>query len=111
MTKIIWQKDVFRIIERPDELYRIEDLKGDCFDPSIHDDIDVEELKKQELSFENKVFNEGVFGYVLEKWNPEVDKGWETIESCWGFVGAFNDQLNNHYIVNELMIASLDYDN
>lgn len=29
-----------------------------------------------------------VYGFVLEKWNPEPGIGWEETESCWGFFGS-----------------------
>jgi hypothetical protein len=47
-----------------------------------------------------------VFGYALEKWNHEVDKGWATLDSCYGFVGDYDENeghKNNHYIVDEFV--------
>lgn len=97
----------YRILEIYDEttLYDLENLKGDCFNPEVNPDIDIEELKKQEKAFEKKVYNEGVYGYVLEKWNPEPGIGYEHLDSCWGFVGQYdeNSEEYNHYIVEELM--------
>jgi hypothetical protein len=46
------------------------------------------------------------YGYVLEKWNPEPGKGFEEVDSCFGFVGQYSPKdssgLFDHYIVNEL---------
>ena len=42
-----------------------------------------------------------VYGYVLEKWNGEIDKGWEDVDSCFGFVGEYDEHSNNHSIVEE----------
>jgi len=43
-----------------------------------------------------------IFGYVLEKWNPEIDKGWEPVDNCFGFVGPYGTD-NQHYIVDEFI--------
>jgi hypothetical protein len=102
---ILYQVGPFRIIEVLDETYSLDNLKGDCFNPIENPDIDADELKKQELAFEREVDNEGVFGYVLQVWNPEVDAGWEHVDSCFGFVGAFNRESNNHYIFDELLLT------
>lgn len=99
MKTTILQVGQFRIVEIPDMLYNIEDLKGDSYCPITNPDIPAEQLKKEERKFELDVDACGVFGYVLEKWNPEVGKGWEHVESCWGFVGTHD--MNNHYIVHE----------
>lgn len=99
MIDIIWQENNFRIIEVNDCFWKIEDLKGDCFNQKVNSDIDPKQLEKEEISFQNKVNEEGIFGYVLEKWYPEVDTGWTEIDSCYGFVGKYQDY--NHYIVSE----------
>lgn len=92
----------FRIVEIEDETYSLEDLKGDCYNPDVNPDIP--DLSEQERKFERTVENEGVFGYVLERWNPEPGTGYEHVDSCWGFVGMYNPEIefNNHYIVEEL---------
>jgi hypothetical protein len=100
----------YRIIELFDEAYNLENLKGDCFNPEVNTDIDAELLAKDERRFEQRVHNEGVFGYVLEKWNPEAGKGYEHIDSCWGFVGQYEAGAEDyeHYIVKELIQLTLE---
>jgi hypothetical protein len=82
----------------------MENLKGDCFNPKVNTDIPEEVLKNGEREFEELVNQEGVFGYVLERWNPKPGIGWEHIDSCWGFVGQYSesDERFNHYTVEEL---------
>lgn len=94
----------YRIVEHEDQSATMEDLKGDCFSPAANPDIDPFHLKAEEQHFEDLVNHEGVFGYVLEKWNSEPSKGYEHVNSCWGFVGQYSesDKTFNHYIVDEL---------
>lgn len=101
--KVILKKGKYRILEIRDIYYNLDDLKGDCFKPEVNPDADLAQLKKQELAFDRLVENEGVFGYRLEKWLPDVDMGWTSIDSCWGFVGRFDESEEkfNHYIVDE----------
>lgn len=94
-------KNSFRIVEIEDISYNLDDLKGDSFNPKHNPEIDPDELKRQEKSFEKEVNEDGVFGYVLEQWNPSVGVGWENKDSCWGFVGRYDEKTNNHYIVEE----------
>ena len=99
----------YRIIEHEDDSdeYMLATLKGDCFDPSVNPEIDPLIMLKEEREFERKVESEGVFGYALERWNPAIGKGWEHVDSCWGFVGAYDSTVPefNHYIVAELESA------
>lgn len=101
MDKIIFKQGPYRIVEIQDQYYDIDGLKGDCFCPSTNNDIDLNVLKKQEQDFENNVYNNGVFGYILEKWNPEIGIGYEVINSCYGFIGTH--AIENHYIVSEFL--------
>lgn len=107
--RIIYESEdsQWRIIETPDEYVSFEDLKGDCFDFEKSGYTGTrEELKQEEKDFEDFVNREGVFGYTLERWNPLPNKGWEHVESCWGFVGQYSPQDKSgkfdHYIVEEL---------
>jgi hypothetical protein len=104
MNRIIYQKGNYRIVELEDTVHFVDDLKGDMFNPECCPDIHIDDLKKQEKEFEQIVSYHGVYGYSLERWNPKIDKGWEHIDSCWGFVGEYNenDDQFNHYIVEEL---------
>ena len=76
--KVLFKKDNYRIIE--------------IFD----DNYDEYNFNSQEY---NLAISKGVWGYELQKWNPEVDKGWEHVDSCYGFIGNFKEE--NHYIVDE----------
>lgn len=102
--RIIYQKHNFRIIERLEECYDMENLKGDCFNPKVITEIDAAELKRQEIKFEKEVYENGVYGYELQVWNSEIDTGWTFIDSCYGFVGSYDSKSEsyNHYIVDEL---------
>lgn len=94
----VYQKREYRITRHYDESYNIGDLKGDIYNPGVNPNLDPEKLKREEREFEKMVNDEGVYGYVLEKWNPATDKGWEQVDSCFGFVG-FN--WDDHYIIDE----------
>lgn len=103
--RVIKEFKNYRIIELPDLHADIKDLKGDCYNFEASGYTGTrEELLKEEKAFEDLVNREGVFGYVLEKWNPEIGAGWEHVDSCWGFVGQYSptDETFNHYIVKEL---------
>lgn len=109
MKHVIFEKQNYRIVEHVEDDFDIETLKGDVFNPKhikeMHGDSKtIEQLREEEIKFEKLVNDVGVYGYVLEKWNPEIGLGWEHVDSCWGFVGRFNekDARFNHYIVNEL---------
>lgn len=103
-NRVVYQSEnkKFRIVEHADPDVDMENLKGDCYNPDVNPDIP--NLKEQEREFERTVEREGVFGYVLERWNPSPGIGWEHIDSCWGFVGMFNESIefNNHYIIAEM---------
>lgn len=104
MSKIVFESGVYRILEILDEFANIDDLKGDCYNPEVNSDISPELLEEQEREFEQKCYDEGVFGYILEKWNPEVGQGWEHVDSCFGFIGNYENE--GHYIVDELASAT-----
>ena len=97
----IYQLGNFRIQELKDADYCFDDLKGDMYDPSLYTDFDKEVLREEERAFERLVEQEGVYGYILERWNPDVGCGWEEIDACWGFVGCHATQ--GHYIVEEFI--------
>jgi hypothetical protein len=101
---VLFVKQNFRIVEVSDELQNIDDLKGDTYNPQANPDIDPAILAKQEQRFESVVYIEGVYGYILEKWNPEVGIGWEHVDSCFGFVGRYSATRKDfdHYIVGEM---------
>jgi hypothetical protein len=103
-NKVIHKQGSFRIIEIPDEYYNLDDAKGDSFCSRTNPNISAEILKEEELKFERLVETEGMFGYVLERWNPEIDVGWEHVDSCWGFVGSYDPKHKdfNHYIIDEM---------
>lgn len=95
----------YRIVERFDQCAELEDLKGDTYNPKAHPEIPLETLRQEEKDFEDLVEREGVFGYILETWNPEPNHGWEHVDSCWGFVGQYSesDPTFKHYIIDEMI--------
>ena len=107
-NRIIFETEnkAYRIVEIPDCDVDLDNLKGDTYNPKVNTDIDSIELKRQEREFEDLVSREGVFGYALERWNPEPGIGYEHVDSCFGFVGSYSPSdrsgLFNHYIVDEL---------
>lgn len=104
---VLFQQGPWRITEIEDPFADLSSLKGDCYDPRCNPDISPEQLALEEREFEKRVQDEGVYGYLLEKWNPEVDKGWQHVDSCFGFIGNYNSIENDHYIVNELINTAL----
>jgi hypothetical protein len=100
------EDSLFRIVEINDTDYDLENLKGDCYSIEANPDVDAEKLKQQEKQFDALVEREGVFGYVLERWNPKPGRGYEHLDSCFGFVGQYSDSdasgTFNHYIVQEM---------
>jgi hypothetical protein len=99
----------YRIIQEHDLDYDLDDLKGDCFKPDevwvrMGCALLIEQRAQEEHEFEQRVLNEGVYGYVLEKWNAKPGKGYEHVDSCWGFIGAYceGDKDCEHYIVEEM---------
>lgn len=96
---------VFRIIEHVDSVASLEDLKGDTFNREVNPDIPEERMAREERVFEELVEREGVFGYVLEKWNPRPGVGYQPVDSCWGFVGHYSesDPTFKHEIVEEML--------
>ncbi len=101
--RVIFKSGKYRIVEIEDTEPSMECLKGDCFNFEAAGYTGTrEKLAKEEKKFEKLVCDEGVFGYRLEKYNEYWE--WEEIDSCWGFVGQYNqkNKLFNHYIVEEL---------
>lgn len=109
IAQIDTNKHAYRVIEVEDADWLYENLAGDAFNPRVNTDISPEELARQEQEFIDLINNEGVYGYVLERWNPSPDKGWEHVDSCWGFVGrySFSEPKFKHYIVDELIQAAM----
>lgn len=106
--RIIWtsKDETYRIVEHADLDFSFDDLCGDCFDFERSGYTGTrEELAKELEDFKDLVNREGVYGYVLEHWNPKPNQGWEHIDSCWGFVGQYSpsEPTFNHYIVEEMI--------
>ena len=104
MYKVLYtsQNKMHRILEVENHFFNLEDLEGDSFDSKVNPSLDAQFLKFEQNAFRRDVLYKGVYGYVLEKWNPEPDQGWQHLDSCWGFVGQYNENSNRHYIVKEL---------
>lgn len=73
-----------RIVEMPDCHVCMDDLKGDCFNPDVNENINRNRLAIEEREFEDRVSREGVWGYRAECWNGEE---WIETDSIFGFVG------------------------
>jgi len=103
----------FRILEIVDETSTLDDLKGDTYEPESHPDIPAEQLECAEREFNALVEIDGVFGYVLEKWDASPGAGYTHVDSCWGFVGAYSetDPERMHYIVEELKSQTKETEN
>ena len=100
MKNVIFRMNGYRIVEVREGNIDMDMLKGDCYNSVVNPDMCPVQLKEEEVQFERKCYNDGVYGYVLEKWNPEINCGWEHVDSCFGFIGAHKEE--NHYIVAEL---------
>ena len=72
----------YRIVE--DDSFDMEDMKGDMFDPRCNSDISAEELRAQEIVYENHLMSNGVWGYVIEI-RCACCGEWKHEDSCWGF--------------------------
>lgn len=109
--RVIEEIGDYRIIEETDFTWCFENLEGDTYSPDCHPDIPADQLQREQSEFRDLVGREGVYGYVLERWNPEVGKGWEHVDSCWGFVGQYipHEDMFNHYIVDELRSHAIEY--
>ncbi len=87
-TKAIFENNLnvrLRIV-KDDLVIDIEDLKGDCFNPEVNNDIPESKLARQEKEFEERVHSEGVYGIVGE-YRCIYDDTWKHADSVWGFVG------------------------
>lgn len=93
MTETVWESEdrQWRIVRHVDLHYSMGDLKGGMYDPSVNPDIDVEQLRREELAFERDVEMLGVWGLELERWNPEPGIGYENVDGVWGIVGDGED--------------------
>jgi hypothetical protein len=103
--RTVWSEGDFRIVEVADEISTMDDLLGDCFNPKAHPEISADTLKAEEREERATIAREGVYGYRLERWNSGVGCGWEEIDSCYGFVGAYRKGhiVFHHYIVDEMI--------
>lgn len=106
MKRIIFQTSdkQYRIVELVDQYVSMDDLKGDIFNRDVNPDIPEDRMAREEKEFEQEVEMNGVFGYVLERWNPNPGMGYQHMDSCWGFIGQYDatDEKYNHYIVREV---------
>ena len=71
-----------RIRMEPDDVCDMEDLKGDCFNPRVNDDIDPDVLAEQERDFEDAVRQYGVWCLLAEY--KDEDGEWTTCDSICG---------------------------
>lgn len=99
-TRVEWDKhegeDVKLDIE-PDDTWDMDNLKGDCFDPRWINHITPERLKQEEKAFEQRVYDEGVWGMVGRA-KCKCCGEWHVADSVWGFVG--DDWENSGYDID-----------
>lgn len=102
--RIIYKNKDYRIIEVQDLDTTLEDLCGDCYKTETNPDISPETLASDYRKFKRRYDSESVYGYVVEKWNPEIDSGWTKVDSCYGFLGEYAQGAEDydHYIVDEM---------
>jgi len=91
-----------RIVAMPDHCCDMDDLKGDCFNPDVNDNINANRLAREERGFEERVAREGVWGFRAEFWNGLE---WIETDSIWGFVG--DDFIGSNYD-DDLIESALD---
>lgn len=92
--RVIHEQGKYRVLEIADATHwDLGDLVGDGA---------TQEEREHLIDLANR---EGIFGYVLEQWDPRVDGGWVHVDSCWGFIGQYtpSEETFNHYIVDELI--------
>lgn len=73
------------IVESGDEFSRMEDLKGDAFDPRHNPGISSDELAAEEARFERRVQDQGVWRYRAQIFDGA---SWLWIDEIGGFVGS-----------------------
>lgn len=79
----------WRILEHPDTDWVWDNLEGDMFDVGLHSPaIPEERILREQREFRALVEREGVYGYELQRWDPEPGIGWRHEDSCWGFSWA-----------------------
>lgn len=81
-----------RIVAVPDDCCHMDDLKGDCFNPDVNNNINPNRLAREEREFEERVAREGVWGFRAEYWNGAE---WIETDSIFGFVG--DDFIGSNY--------------
>jgi hypothetical protein len=96
--RIIFTQGNYRIVEHVDTDTTASEIQGEFLGA------------QHQRDFYAMVEEKGVYGYELDRWNPAVGKGWEHVDSCWGFVGQFceTEEMFNHYIVDEMKRAIKD---
>lgn len=106
--RVVYQKGLYRIIEVIDTETSIEDLKGDMFCPKAHPDIDPEKLAAEEREFERLCELRGIYRYELQKWNPEIGKGWKCRDACKGFIGEYNTKTGSNEFIDDMKFLIAD---
>ena len=86
---ILYKKGKYQIEEVEDEIPFDEFVEGMEVE-------NIEDLKKT-------ISEKGLYGYILSEWNEKIGCGWESIDSCWGFIGKYDCKTNAHYIVEEFL--------
>lgn len=90
--KVLFSKGSYRLVEvEVDPYLELENL------------LDGDYSEKEQKIIKDKAYREGVYVYSIEKWNSDVGVGWEDIDECGGFIGKYDEESNDHYIVKEFI--------
>lgn len=83
--KELESKGLVRIVRHPDDDMQLDDLLGDCYDPTVNTDIQPSRLDRERQAEIDRIEQEGVWWYEAQAWDYE--NGWEHVDSICGFVG------------------------
>lgn len=96
MIRAAWEtaeeSGLVRLRVEPDDVCDLDNLLGDCFDPTANPDIKPERLEREKQHEIDRIDRDGVWGVIGEYKSsvcPTCGRGgeWEQADSCWGFVG------------------------
>lgn len=85
--QIIWQKADYRIKLMDGSMMILDYISSDDFNyqytHEANPDTPPDELIKLKRAHVKQLIDTGLYGVILEKWNPEIDKGWEHVDGIW----------------------------
>ena len=109
--QVIWRKADHRIKLIDDSWNILDYLNSDYFNYQYTHEANPEtssaaliELKREHI---DRITDTGLYGVVLEKWNPEVDKGWEQVDSIWSIEFTDIPQIIDEYFTRAYRLHDL----